>query len=245
MPGAGPHSPAPAAADQKRKLHLSLGGNAGNGNGHAANGTSTHGNGGQGNGGQGNGGQGNAGQDNSHASGHRNTGSDRATELSPNGSDTQNDRREQQNGQDRYGQERYGQERYGQERYNQPGGERAMPVPHRNGQESYGHQGNGNRSHAQQRSDHEARTDNRRDASGSFIDQQLRTRVDTDIAAFLAAFDDALAQDTQDSRTALREATDRLLRAGARTRIELERLEARVPLTPREAARSDSAWRAR
>jgi hypothetical protein len=68
-----------------------------------------------------------------------------------------------------------------------------------------------------------------RDGS-SFIDHELRSRVDGDIAAFLAAFDAALAADTQESRFGLREATDRLLRAGARTRIELERLEARVPL---------------
>jgi hypothetical protein len=66
------------------------------------------------------------------------------------------------------------------------------------------------------------------------IDHELRARVDSDIAAFLAAFDAALAQDTQEHRSALREATDRLLRAGARTRIELERLEARVPLPRRD-----------
>ena len=35
----------------------------------------------------------------------------------------------------------------------------------------------------------------------------------------------------------LREATDRLLRAGARTRIELERLEARAPLPPRNGGK--------
>jgi hypothetical protein len=81
----------------------------------------------------------------------------------------------------------------------------------------------------------------------AFIDQQLRTRVDGDIAAFLAAFDAALAADTQESRFGLREATDRLLRAGARTRIELERLEARVPLPPREGAAEPgpAAWRHR
>jgi hypothetical protein len=73
----------------------------------------------------------------------------------------------------------------------------------------------------------------RKEGTGSFIDRELRARVDTDIAAFLAAFDAALEQDTQDNRSALREATDRLLRAGARTRIELERLEARIPLTTR------------
>jgi hypothetical protein len=87
----------------------------------------------------------------------------------------------------------------------------------------------------------------RRQDAGSFIDQELRTRVDGDIAAFLAAFDAALAEDTQESRFGLREATDRLLRAGARTRIELERLEARVPLTPRDGGgRPEPAgWRPR
>jgi transposase-like protein len=89
-------------------------------------------------------------------------------------------------------------------------------------------------------------TDVRKD-SVAFIDQELRSRVDGDIAAFLAAFDAALAADTHESRFGLREATDRLLRAGARTRIELERLEARVPLPPREGAvaPSPAAWRHR
>lgn len=83
-------------------------------------------------------------------------------------------------------------------------------------------------------------------ATGAFIDQALRERVDGEITAFLAAFDAALAQDTLENRAGLREATDRLLRAGARTRIELERLEARVPLPPREAgAYAPPAWRPR
>lgn len=69
----------------------------------------------------------------------------------------------------------------------------------------------------------------------AFIDRALRQRVDGDISAFLAAFDAALADDTIESRAGLRDATDRLLRAGARTRIELERLEARVPLAARDA----------
>jgi hypothetical protein len=69
---------------------------------------------------------------------------------------------------------------------------------------------------------------------GAFIDRALRERVDGDIAVFLAAFDAALDHDTSESRTELREATDRLLRAGARTRIELERLEARAPLPARD-----------
>lgn len=86
-----------------------------------------------------------------------------------------------------------------------------------------------------------------RKENGSFIDHELRSRVDGDIAAFLTAFDAALEADTQESRFGLREATDRLLRAGARTRIELERLEARVPLSPREgaAASNSGAWRQR
>jgi hypothetical protein len=80
----------------------------------------------------------------------------------------------------------------------------------------------------------------------AYIDRELRARVDGDIAAFLAAFDAALVQDTQESRSALREATDRLLRAGARTRIELERLEARMPLPRRDAsAEAVQGWRQR
>jgi hypothetical protein len=86
----------------------------------------------------------------------------------------------------------------------------------------------------------------RKESAGSFIDRELRARVDADIAAFLAAFDIALAEDSPETRTGLREATDRLLRAGARTRIELERLEARTPLPPREGGRhAEPAWRQR
>lgn len=82
--------------------------------------------------------------------------------------------------------------------------------------------------------------------NSSFIDHALRERINEDIAAFLAAFDAALDHDTSESRTELREATDRLLRAGARTRIELERLEARIPLQSREAnPRSFPAFRSR
>jgi hypothetical protein len=84
-----------------------------------------------------------------------------------------------------------------------------------------------------------------RKEGGSALDRELRARVDGDVAAFLAAFDAVLAADTQESRFGLREATDRLLRAGARTRIELERLEARAPLTPRDNGRPEPAWRYR
>lgn len=85
----------------------------------------------------------------------------------------------------------------------------------------------------------------RKDGPGAFIDQELRARVDTDIAAFLTAFDAALKEDTQENRFALREATDRLLRAGARTRIELERLEARIPLTEHDRGGDPGIWRYR
>jgi hypothetical protein len=100
-----------------------------------------------------------------------------------------------------------------------------------------GHSGNGGR----QDSHGETRKEN-----GAFIDRELRARVEADITAFLTAFDAALAEDTPDSRVGLREATDRLLRAGARTRIELERLEARMPLPPRDGTRpAEPAWRQR
>lgn len=80
----------------------------------------------------------------------------------------------------------------------------------------------------------------------AFIDQALRERVESDITAFLAAFDAALTRDTPESRAGLREATDRLLRAGARTRIELERLEARIPLPSRNnTGQLEPAWRQR
>jgi hypothetical protein len=91
----------------------------------------------------------------------------------------------------------------------------------------------------------DARPEQRKEGGGAFIDSELRARVDGDIAAFLSAFDMALAEDTPETRTALREATDRLLRAGARTRIELERLEARMPLPPRDTGRQEPAWRQR
>jgi hypothetical protein len=103
--------------------------------------------------------------------------------------------------------------------------------------------GNGGHPGAHGRGD--ARSEQRKEGGGAFIDSELRARVDADIAVFLSAFDAALAEDTPESRTALREATDRLLRAGARTRIELERLEARMPLPPRDTGRQEPAWRHR
>jgi hypothetical protein len=91
-----------------------------------------------------------------------------------------------------------------------------------------------------------ASTETERSGEGSgFIGRALRERVDGDITAFLAAFDAALDHDTLESRAGLREATDRLLRAGARTRIELERLEARVPLSSRDRGGQPPSMRQR
>jgi transposase-like protein len=53
----------------------------------------------------------------------------------------------------------------------------------------------------------------------SAIDSDLRDRVNSDIAAFVVAFDNVLDAATQENRRALLDATDRLMRAGARTRI--------------------------
>jgi hypothetical protein len=57
-----------------------------------------------------------------------------------------------------------------------------------------------------------------RDA-GVGINSALRDRINGDIAAFLVAFDTVLDNNTPQTRRALIEATDRLMRAGARTRI--------------------------
>jgi hypothetical protein len=54
------------------------------------------------------------------------------------------------------------------------------------------------------------------------IDRDLRERVNSDVARFLVAFDTAFDHDTAESRVALREATDRLLRICAKTRMAVE-----------------------
>jgi transposase-like protein len=55
------------------------------------------------------------------------------------------------------------------------------------------------------------------------LDYELRERVNSDVAAFLVAFEAACEALTSSTCQSLLDATDRLLRAGARTRIELER----------------------
>jgi len=152
-----------------------------------------------------------------------------------------------------------GQPSYHQPAPHQPAGERVAPpanpglqhspAPPDRGRERAGETGFSEARPAPyngpvQRTDADAAP--RRNGGSSYIDKDLRARVDSDIAAFLAAFDAALAEDTQQSRSGLREATDRLLRVGARTQIELERLEARMPLPPRDnIGRSEPAWRQR
>lgn len=55
------------------------------------------------------------------------------------------------------------------------------------------------------------------------LDQSLRDRVDGAIADFKRSLDAAIAQPTPESLDQLREATDRVMRAGARVLIELGR----------------------
>ena len=57
------------------------------------------------------------------------------------------------------------------------------------------------------------------------VDAALRQRVNSDIAAFLVAFDSMFETNTPEARGVLLEATDRLLRAGARTRLAIEEAE--------------------
>jgi len=62
-----------------------------------------------------------------------------------------------------------------------------------------------------------------REAPAAGIDPELRWRVSSEIASFLAVFDSFLTENSPDSYDRLLDATDRLMRVAARTRIELER----------------------
>lgn len=62
-----------------------------------------------------------------------------------------------------------------------------------------------------------------RSTPGTPLNQQLRDRVNSDVAAFLVAFEAASEELTDETRRRLIDATDRLLRAVARTRTEIER----------------------
>ena len=58
---------------------------------------------------------------------------------------------------------------------------------------------------------------------GGALDPDLRERMDAAIAEFQKCYDAAAAQPTAGNLEALREATDRLVRAGSRVLIELNR----------------------
>jgi hypothetical protein len=57
------------------------------------------------------------------------------------------------------------------------------------------------------------------------IANEIWGRINNDIANFLAAVDALFVKDSEGNREALLRATDRLMRASARTRLELERSE--------------------
>jgi hypothetical protein len=59
------------------------------------------------------------------------------------------------------------------------------------------------------------------------LSAELRKRVSSDVASFLVALDYAVLNGSIDSIVNLQDATDRLMRSTARTRLELERLVSR------------------
>jgi hypothetical protein len=62
------------------------------------------------------------------------------------------------------------------------------------------------------------------DTETSGFDATLRDRVTVEVSVFLVAFETVMAKPTTKDFDCLRDATDRLLRAAARVRIELERV---------------------
>lgn len=63
-----------------------------------------------------------------------------------------------------------------------------------------------------------------RSIRGHVLGPELRQRVSGDVASFLVALDYVDIEGTHESVANLQEATDRLMRSAARTRLELERL---------------------
>jgi len=59
-----------------------------------------------------------------------------------------------------------------------------------------------------------------------WFDSELHQKISDDIASFLVAFDCAINSGTEENCEILLEASERLMRAAARTRIELARLRA-------------------
>ena len=64
------------------------------------------------------------------------------------------------------------------------------------------------------------------------VEQALREKINSSITDFVAALDKLIEHDSVENRSKLRDTTHWLLRAGARTRIELERIDAHFPLSP-------------
>jgi hypothetical protein len=69
------------------------------------------------------------------------------------------------------------------------------------------------------------------------LDRELRERVNSDIASFIVAFEAAYEQFNSATRVRLIEATDRLLRTGAHTRLAVERAPSARGLGQLAAAR--------
>jgi hypothetical protein len=76
-----------------------------------------------------------------------------------------------------------------------------------------------------------------RPAGNIVLEPELRQRVSGDIASFLVALDHVVLEGSLASVADLQEATDRLMRSIARTRLELEHLGSRRKISrPREKA---------
>jgi len=94
-----------------------------------------------------------------------------------------------------------------------------------------------------------AQADRSRNGAGSragtvSIDADLRWRVSSEIASFLAVFDSFLTESSTESYDDLLGATDRLMRVAARIRIELERSRTSPP-TEQETSSRPAARRTR
>lgn len=76
-----------------------------------------------------------------------------------------------------------------------------------------------------------------RASHGHVLGPELRQRVSGDVASFLVALDHAVLQGSLESVANLQEATDRLMRSTARTRLELEQLLNRLETGAREKSR--------
>jgi hypothetical protein len=64
-------------------------------------------------------------------------------------------------------------------------------------------------------------------AGNTVLEPELRQRVSGDVASFLVALDHVVLEGSLESAAGLQEATDRLMRSVARTRLELERVLSR------------------